>query len=342
MARKVSKWLSDKIDKKAYLYEKQGNYHRAAILYNISNKLDKKESEEWLRIASLEMKAERFKDAIKNIQKYLIEHPNSIKALLLLGIAFRGTKQTHKAIEVHLECLKLDKSNPWITYYLGQGYEDEGNIKTAITYFMKTIDSDKSFAKAYFKLGNLYMFEERYDLAINVFLEGLSLEKDNTFGWVNLALCYMKLEQMEAAKKVLFEAKKISDQPEILFAMGLCKIYQKSYNEAEEIIEKLDKENDRLLILSLKLKISAEKRDYEVIRDVLKSIKKKDRNAEYWYFKSIEEINRGKESKGIKTLRKALELNQDLKREAKKDHNFAVVRELVEFKHIVYKSFEEE
>jgi len=69
---------------------------------------------------------------------------------------------------------------------------------------------------------------------------------------------------------------------------------------------------------------------------LLEQIKKEDRNAEYWYMDAIVSSNKNKSKKAIQSLQKALELDPELRKEVKNDDNFAMIRKLEEFKHIIY------
>jgi tetratricopeptide (TPR) repeat protein len=78
-----------------------------------------------------------------------------------------------------------------------------------------------------------------------------------------------------------------------------------------------------------------DKHQYEEIKEILEVIKRKEREAEYWYYKAVYYTNTGKEKKAIKELGKAIRENKAMKEEAKKEEKFAKIREKEEFKEIV-------
>ncbi len=311
--------------------------HLAARSAYLSYKIGKEDPERLLQIAALEMKAEKYNLTIRYLEDYLELNPGSKKALLLLGIAYRRNKDYEKAIEIHLECLKKGEEESDILYTLGIDYERAGKIRTTKRYYAKCIETDSSFAKAYFRLARLYMRDKKYDLAVNLYLDGLSLREGSAKDWINLSFCYINTSNLVAAEKVLLEAlENFPDSSGVLFALGAYYIRKQKYNKIPEIISKLDSEEDWYIVLSLQLKERLDKKEYEELEKLLEQIKKEDRNAEYWYMDAIVSSNKNESKKAIQSLNKAVKLDPKLRKEAKKDENFAAIRKLEEFKHIVY------
>ena len=82
-------------------------------------------------------------------------------------------------------------------------------------------------------------------------------------------------------------------------------------------------------------------RNYQEVKDLLDQVSKTDRSADYWYMKAIVCANMGNDKKAVNLLRKAISINEEFKKAAKRDKHFVPIRELVEFKHIVYSKKEE-
>ncbi len=311
-------------------------FHFAAKITYCAYKISEEEIEILLKSASLEIKAKKYSLAIPLLQQYLIHDPNSLKAMLLLGIAYRQIGNYEEAIKVHLKSLEQDEDQVRAHYSLGIDYEKKGNSETAKRYYTKTIELDKAFTKAYFRLANLYMNEEKYDLAVSLYIDGLSLREGSVNEWINLAYCYMKTAKHKAALKVLNEALKLNPtSSEVIFAFGTCYLSQHQYELVEEMIEKLDSEKDREFFLSLKIKVALDKHQYEELKELLDVIRRKERGEDYWYYKAIYYANTGKEKKAIKELEKATRVNSEMKNEAKKEEQFAKIREKEEFKEII-------
>lgn len=324
-------------------WEGKKKLHLAARLAYLSYKINKEDLERLLQIAALEMKAEKYNLAIRYLEEYLELNPDSKKALLLLGIAYRRNKDYEKAIKTHLKCLKKGEEESDILYTLGIDYERAGKIKTTKRYYAKCIEIDSSYAKAYFRLARLYMRDKKYDLAVNLYLDGLSLREGTTKDWINLSFCYINTSNLVAAEKVLLEAlENFPNSSEVLFALGAYYIKKQKYNKIPEIISKLDSKEDWYIVLSLQLKEVLDKKEYEELEKLLEQIKKEDRNAEYWYMDAIVSSNKNKSKKAIQSLNRAAELDPELRKEAKKDDNFEVIRKLEEFKQIVYPRKEKE
>ena len=317
-------------------WENKKRLHLAAKAAYLHYKLNKENSERLLRIAALEMKAEKYVSAIKYLEEYLAINPETKRAIILLGIAYRQNGEHEKAIKTHLKCLKKGEEESDILYTLGIDYERAGKIRTAKRHYAKCIEIDRSFAKSYFRLARLYMKDKKYDLAVNLYLDGLSLREGSAKDWINLSFCYINMDNAKAAEKVLVEAlENFPNSSEVLFALGTFYMSNQKYKKASTIVSKLNSVEDWHLIISLKLKEALDKKQYDGLEELLEQIKRENQNAEYWYMKAIVFSNKNEQRKAIQLLRKTIALNPELKKQAKKDENFAVIRELVEFKNIV-------
>lgn len=323
--------------KTAKTKEKSENMQQAVFWYKLAYWVLKNEHDLLLKISGLQIKLNKHKKAIKYLELYLKKYPESLKALLLLGISKRESGKIEEAIAVHKQCLENNEKVPWVTYSLGLDYEKQENTDMAIKYYDETLRIDKSFSKAYFRLGYIYMKEEKWNLALNMFLDGLSLDEQNAMAWVNLAFCYMKVENFEAGEKVLKEVKKKNmDTIEIKLALGICYINKEMYEKALNLTNSLNKEKDADVIMTIKLKIAEKKGQYEKIEELLSKNNMKKNNEEYWYYKAIVEANTNREEKAVESLRKAIKIDETLRKEAKTDPNFKRLREIPAFKILVY------
>ncbi len=318
-------------------WEMKEKYHLAAKMGYFSYSMSKSDPEELLKLAALDMKVEKYSSAIRYLEEYLEENKDSVKARLLLGIAYRQKGDFDRAVETHLKCLKKNEEDVNVLYTLGLDYEKAKKIRTAKRYYSKVVETEKAFAKAYFRLAHLYMQEKKYDLAVNLYLDGLSLREGTAKDWINLSLCYLMTSNLKSAEKVLVEALELFPQSsEVLFALGTCYIKKRDYEKNAIIVAKLDEREEISLALSLKVKEALDRKNYKQLDILLEQFNKQERTAEYWYMQSIVDANIKDEKKAITSLRKAIALNPAIRKEALKDDNFASIRELVEFKHIVY------
>ena len=184
----------------------------------------------------------------------------------------------------------------------------------------------------------MYLQDKKYDLAVNLYLDGLSLKEGSPKDWINLSLCYLMTSNLKAAEKVLVEAVDIFPKSsEVLFALGTCYIKKKDYKKNIAVVDKLVERGEEELVLSLRIKQTLDQRQYEQLGELLELLRRNEKATDYWYMKAIVDANTGNEKKAINHLRKAVNHNPNLRKEALKDDNFAIIRELVEFKHIVYK-----
>ncbi|MHA1620561.1 MAG: hypothetical protein ACTSVO_00350, partial [Candidatus Heimdallarchaeaceae archaeon] len=69
--------------------EKKQRFHLAAKIAYRAYKISEEEFELLLKSASLEIKAKKHSLSLPLLQQYLIHEPNSLKAMLLLGMAHR-------------------------------------------------------------------------------------------------------------------------------------------------------------------------------------------------------------------------------------------------------------
>lgn len=322
----------------AIKWEMKEKYHLAAKFGYYSYSLGKEDPEVLMHIAALAMKVQKHASAIKYLEEYLEIKKDSTKARLLLGIVYRQKGDFESAIKTHLKCLKKGEEDVTALYTLGLDYEKAKKIRTAKRYYAKVIETERAFAKAYFRLAHLYLQEKKYDLAVNLYLDGLSLREGTAKDWINLSLCYMMTSNLKAAEKVLLEALEIFPKSsEVLFALGTCYIKKRNFKKSAMMISKLEERAEDELVLSLRIKETLDQRQYETLGELLDQLGKEEKPPQYWYMKAIVATNTGKEKQAITYLRKAINYDSNLRKEALKDDNFAIIRELVEFKDIVYK-----
>jgi len=286
------------------------------FVYHLEGKND---TNKILIAATWALKGKLYKKAIKCLNFCIKEDIQVEKALQLLGVVYRLSKDYKNAIRVHKKCLEISSEDNYadILYLLGEDYEKFGETENAKRYYKDAIERDPIKHKAYFRLADIYIAEQEYKKAIKLLLEGLKIyESDEQ--WIKLVLCYLLTKQLSAARRIidkLIEKRGYNDFT--LYVLALYYINEKNYQKVEEIYEKLRHNID--LSQALKIKLLLEKKEYKRLLDILKNVQRKKRNGEYWYFRSVVEAKVGKENKALRSIRKAIKMQPALKKKGLKD-----------------------
>ena len=97
------------------------------------------QSGQFVRLAELYLGNDRAEDAITLIHQSLKFHPQSISGLILLGRAFRKTKELQKALEPLLQATNLAQDNWRAWLELAEVYLELKAAKKAVSAFKRVL-----------------------------------------------------------------------------------------------------------------------------------------------------------------------------------------------------------
>ena len=153
------------------------------------------------------LNSDKLLDAQKEINKKLIEYPNSAILHNIMGAVLANQNQLHEAVEYYEKALQINPDYAQAYNNLGASYYRLNKINKAITCFSKALNFKKDFAEAYNNMGNavrkLYKFKE----AIEYFEKAIKIKTNyaeayNNIGGVNEELGN-KQEALDNYKKAI-------------------------------------------------------------------------------------------------------------------------------------------
>ena len=106
-------------------------------------------------------------------------------------------------------------------YNLGLKSYEQGDLKSAVSFFKRAIDLDPEFVDAFFNLGAIYKKQKDFPLAIDAFQKAYNITSEDNEVTYELASCYFEEKNYQSAKK---------------YFSGLPTSFPK-YNEAKQKID---------------------------------------------------------------------------------------------------------
>ncbi len=191
--------------------------------------------------------------------------------------------------------------------YLNQGtdFYYKGKYDEALKAFNKAIELDSKNAKAWLSKGAAFGLLKRYDEALETFNKAIELDSKNARVWSGKGAAFVGLERYDEALKIFDKAIELDpkDTAGAWSGKGIALVGLERYDEALKIFDK--------------------------------AIELNPKNAEAWYSKACTySLMRNKE-KALEYLSKAIKLDIEYKKEAKKDKDFKDFWDDEDFKNIV-------
>lgn len=129
--------------------------------------------------------------------------PTSVKARIMLSLAYSRAGRYNDAIEEASTAVKLDGSNATAYYALGVARGRQGDTKEAISAFSKSVKLETGTAdvnqQAYYELGEIYMRERKYKEAVEAYRGALANGPEATYVVIALARAYEKVGNRQEA-----------------------------------------------------------------------------------------------------------------------------------------------
>ncbi|MDI6716169.1 MAG: tetratricopeptide repeat protein [Actinomycetota bacterium] len=129
--------------------------------------------------------------------------PTSVKARIMLSLAYSRAGRYNEAIEEASIAVKLDNNNATAYYALGVARSRAGDTEEAIAALNKCVKLNTGLAdvyqQAYYELGEIYMREGKYKDAIKAYYGALSEGPEATYVVIALARAYEKAGETKNA-----------------------------------------------------------------------------------------------------------------------------------------------
>lgn len=155
---------------------------------------------------------------------------------------FRASYNLGKYDEAYQIITQIDEKNydSETLLLIGNIYDTQNDVKSAINYYQKAILTDGKNYKAYYNLALLYSRLKKYDLAVENYKQALKIKKDFSYGYYNLGCAYLELSDYKKAKNSFIKAT-IYNPNERKYFYNLAYTYKKLNKEktAQKILKQL-------------------------------------------------------------------------------------------------------
>lgn len=253
----------------ASVYNKQRNYHKAALTYQKVIELDNNRDDAHYQLGIVNLRLGKYRDAIAPLQKSAELNPDYKNAHFYTGNAYKELKEHAKAVEAYENYLNLKPEDPWegyyrlglcrielkqleeaitalneaakekpqdikTNYYLAQAYDQANQYEKAEETYKLLAQLSPEEADKYYKT-ILFMYDKagNHEKAIEAARSIIELKPDSTGDIYNLGLMYQKLKKYNEAIKTFNEVLAINPADEYSHSsIGYIYYIQKKYNKS--------------------------------------------------------------------------------------------------------------
>lgn len=249
-------------------------------------------------------KSGKYDEAAEIFKKYVKLKSDDYKGYYNLGTSLYQMGLKDSAIESFKKVIEM-KPDSYKSYYnMAVALDEIGEQEESISTFKKVIELKSDFIDAYNNLGIILSTQGRHLEALDIYIRGLKKNPEESSLYYNMGVTLSEMGRYNEAVEAYRNALEIKpDEHEIYYHLGTALTELKKYNDAIEVYKN-----------ALKIKPS----DSEMLYNI---------STNYVLLK--------KNDIALDNLRKAIELNNDLKLEAKHDRAFSSIFSNAEFKELV-------
>ncbi|MFC1815000.1 tetratricopeptide repeat protein, partial [Thermodesulfobacteriota bacterium] len=149
----------------------------------------------------------RIRAAIYHFEKALKINPDHKDAYKNLNNVLNVQKKAiNKAISKIQAALKLNSKNPVLHYYMGNLYQDKGELDKAIDHYKKALSIEPELPDVLNNLAMVYAIRGEYDKARILFKKAIAVEPDQWEAYYYIAGTYARQNRIAESIKWLKEA----------------------------------------------------------------------------------------------------------------------------------------
>ncbi len=198
----------------AYCYDQLKDYEKAIQCYLDFIDENPYSFTAWYNLGNAYSKAENFEKAIWAYDYSIIINEEFGPVYFNLGNAFLTLNNYQKAIESFNKCMELDGEDPLALSYIGEAYEQMGELTLAQGYYKQSIDLSPNLPDAWLGLGIVEDLLGNTKDGIPFILKAAELDPENASIYCVLATAYEKLEDFENAQKNYFLSLELDENDE--------------------------------------------------------------------------------------------------------------------------------
>ena len=224
----------------------KGFYEKAEKeLYNLSQKLPK-EGEIFYLLAQSLFKQEKFKEALKKIDRSISLNPEDGNSYHLAGYCYFYLKDYKKSEEKLLKAIEIKKEDPHINYLLGHLYLIIENKEKSLDNFYTSLKKGASYYDIYECLGKIHFENGEFEKAIKNYKNLIGINPEEPYFYYISGRCFLNLGNFKEAVKFIKKSFALGlsgnefTKGRYLLALSYCGA--RRFNSAEKVIRKAIKE----------------------------------------------------------------------------------------------------
>jgi len=172
---------------KGDIFEKIGNYEKAADEYRLALVYDPTSDEIKRSLANIYYRLNRFDEAIDVAAK--IDTP-TIDDLRLLAISYERSGNRKSAFALFNSIAKMDPSDRDANRYLSSYYAKNKEFDKSEVYFRRYLGDDTASARWWYNLASFYMETGQMDKAADIYTRHIAGSPNDDRGYLGLAAIY--------------------------------------------------------------------------------------------------------------------------------------------------------
>lgn len=180
-----------------------GMREKARKSFQKAIRMDRTVPQNYYDLALLDMQDGNYAEATSMIRTYLQILPQSGKARLMLGIAYRKQGQDQLAIAQFKQAIAASPDLPLAHYNMGKIYQSEGHNKAALAEYRKELGVNPQFYGVYWSAGYAELAENNINSAEALFQRGTQLRPLAYQAYFGLARVYLKQNNLTKAESEL-------------------------------------------------------------------------------------------------------------------------------------------
>jgi tetratricopeptide (TPR) repeat protein len=183
----------------AFCYDCLGEYENSIKCY--SNFIDENPYSytAWYNLGNAHSKLEDFDKAIWAYNYCILINDSFGPVYFNIANAFLAKEDFTKAIEHFHKCIELDGDDSVALCYIGECYEQLGDVETSKSFYQKSLDIDFLLSDAWLGLGVIADLEGNTREGIALIKKASELDPENAGIYHVLAGAYEKIEEFENA-----------------------------------------------------------------------------------------------------------------------------------------------
>jgi tetratricopeptide (TPR) repeat protein len=198
-AQKINPKNESAIYEMAFCYDQLGDFENSINCYKDYIDENPYSFTAWYNLGNIYSKLEKHDEAIDAYSYSIAITDEFAPVFFNLGNAYMNKEMYIQALESFQSSLRLDENDPLTLCYIGECYEQMGNIDMAERFYRESVDIAPLLPDAWLGLGIVLDLKGQTREGIRLILKALELDPMNAGIHQVLATAYEKIEDIENA-----------------------------------------------------------------------------------------------------------------------------------------------